>query len=73
MVEEVASTEAVGAAEYIHFWAAGDLAKGQFHCSGCGCGVTVHSTLPQCPMCASTSWEQSPWSPFGRALAELEG
>lgn len=47
---------------------AGASAKGEFRCTGCGYGVTVHSKLPRCPMCgADDSWEQLDWSPFGRA------
>jgi rubrerythrin len=53
--------------DYVQFWSAGDNAKGEFHCSECGYGVTVHRTLPQCPMCSGDSWEQSPWSPMSRA------
>jgi hypothetical protein len=57
--------------DYVQFWAAGDRAKGEFHCSECGYGVAVHSRLPACPMCASTSWEQSAWSPFSRAASQF--
>jgi rubredoxin len=53
--------------DYIEFQAAGDPAKGQYRCSGCGYGVTVHDELPTCPMCAGTEWEQSAWTPFGYA------
>jgi rubredoxin len=60
--------ESVDAAvDYIRFWAAGESAKGDFRCSECSYGVTVHTTLPVCPMCAGSSWEQIPWSPFSRA------
>lgn len=55
--------------EYVSFWASGEVAKGEFHCSECGYGVTVHRALPLCPMCGGTSWEQAAWSPFTRALA----
>jgi rubredoxin len=57
---------------YVAFWAAGDVAKGEFHCSDCGYGVTVHRVLPQCPMCGGTAWEQAAWSPFTRAFARDE-
>jgi hypothetical protein len=67
MVHRATSTEPVEADDYVQFWATGDRVKGEFHCSDCGYGVTVHAQLPACPMCASTSWEQAPWSPFGRA------
>ena len=52
MVQEVRSPEASQAADYIRFWAAGQRAKGEFHCADCGYGVTVHTELPSCPMCA---------------------
>ena len=53
--------------DFVEFWAAGQNVKGEFHCSECGYGVTIVRTLPLCPMCGGTSWEQSPWSPFPRA------
>jgi hypothetical protein len=53
--------------DYVQFVNAGAAARGEFHCSSCGYGVTVHSTLPQCPMCAGTTWEPTDWSPFTRA------
>ncbi len=52
---------------FVRFWTAGESAKGEFHCSECGYGVTVHSSLPRCPMCGGDSWERSTWSPFSRA------
>ena len=52
---------------YVHFHASGARAKGEFHCSECGYGVTVFSVLPRCPMCGGAAWEQSDWSPFARA------
>ena len=55
--------------EYIEFVRAGTSAAGEFRCSGCGYGVTVQAALPQCPMCAGTTWEPaalSPFSPDGR-------
>ena len=52
--------------EYIEFLQMGDLVKGEFHCSDCGYGVTVHRELPRCPMCGGRSWEQTDWSPFMR-------
>jgi rubredoxin len=55
------------AGDYVEFIAAGATARGEFHCSKCGYGVTVHAALPCCPMCAGTRWEQAPWSPFTRA------
>jgi rubredoxin len=59
----------VASDEYIEFLVAGDTAKGEFHCSECGYGVTIVRALPLCPMCGGTSWEPSPWSPFTRAAA----
>ena len=52
--------------EYIEFVAAGEHAKGEFHCSDCGYGVTVHRHLPVCPTCGGGAWEQADWSPFTR-------
>ena len=53
--------------DFVEFARTGTQAAGEYHCSGCGYGVTIHSLLPQCPMCAGTLWEQTPWSPFTRA------
>jgi lipopolysaccharide biosynthesis regulator YciM len=50
--------------EAIEFLEAGRKAKGQYRCSECGYGVTVHDELPTCPMCSATVWEQASWSPF---------
>jgi rubredoxin len=44
----------------------GAPAKGEFHCSDCGYGVTVHTKLPRCPMCGGGAWEQVDWHPFTR-------
>jgi rubredoxin len=52
--------------EYVQFWTTGSPAKGAYHCSECGYGVTVHRELPRCPMCGGGSWEQAPWAPFTR-------
>ena len=52
--------------EFVEFFATGAQTKGEFHCSGCGYGVTVHRSLPLCPMCGGDSWEQTAWSPFSR-------
>lgn len=57
--------------DYVEFWAAGQPVKGEFHCSECGYGVTIVRTLPLCPMCGCSSWEQSAWSPFTRAQQPL--
>jgi len=39
---------------------AGEPAVGEFRCSGCRYGVSVHRSLPQCPMCGGTAWESTP-------------
>jgi rubrerythrin len=46
--------------EYVEFVTTGAPAMGAFRCSACGYGVTVQSTLPQCPMCNGTTWERQP-------------
>ena len=58
-------------ADYVDLQRAGDAVKGEFHCSACGYGVTIFRALPTCPMCGCDEWEQSAWSPFGRAPLEL--
>jgi hypothetical protein len=55
------------AADYVHFWSAGERVKGEFHCAECAYGVTVFRTLPICPMCGGEAWEQTTWSPVFRA------
>ncbi len=50
-------------------WTSGRAAKGEFHCSSCRYGVTVHTVLPVCPMCRGRVWVQTAWSPLGRAIA----
>jgi rubrerythrin len=57
--------------DYVEFWTTGQSVKGEFHCAECGYGVTIVRALPICPMCGGRSWEQSSWSPFGRASALL--
>jgi rubrerythrin len=57
--------------DFVEFFASGAVAKGEFHCSECGYGVTVHAELPPCPMCGGESWEQAPWSPFTRVHDSL--
>jgi hypothetical protein len=52
--------------DLVQFWQAGVSAKGEFHCTDCGYGVTVFRQLPSCPMCGGSEWEQSAWSPFQR-------
>jgi len=53
---------------FVQFWQTGDPAKGEFHCSGCGYGVTVCRELPLCPMCGGTAWAEDAWSPLTRAF-----
>jgi rubrerythrin len=60
------------AGDYVDFLAAGDHAKGEFHCAECGYGVTVYRALPVCPMCGGAQWEQSSWSPLSRARRVLQ-
>jgi rubrerythrin len=57
--------------EYVEFIRMGAHVKGEFHCSGCGYGVTVHRELPRCPICGGEAWEQAEWSPFMRARQPL--
>jgi rubredoxin len=64
-------TNRVATDDYVEFWAAGQIVKGEYHCSDCGYGVTIVRALPLCPMCSGTSWEQSEWSPFTRAQQPL--
>jgi hypothetical protein len=37
-------------------FAAGTIARGEFHCTGCGYGVSIRRVLPPCPMCQGTDW-----------------
>lgn len=55
-----------GDGDFVEFAVAGTAAKGAYHCSDCGYGVTVTATLPQCPMCAGTTWEPADWSSWSR-------
>jgi rubrerythrin len=66
MLDRVRDVTAEG--DYVEFVAAGTQVTGQYRCAECGYGVTIHSELPVCPMCAGTSWEQASWSPFSRAM-----
>jgi hypothetical protein len=51
----------------------GAQATGQFHCSSCAYGVTIHGELPRCPMCGGQNWEEAAWSPLSRALEQSLG
>jgi rubredoxin len=67
MATDGAQAQVDPAGDYVLVSAAGDQGKGEYRCSECSYGVTVHSTLPVCPNCSGRSWEQAPWSPFTRA------
>jgi rubredoxin len=54
--------------EYVAFLVKGVAATGQYSCTACGYGITIHTSLPACPMCGGEAWEQVPWSPFSRAV-----
>ena len=69
MVEQQPSS--VVTDDFVEFWRAGVAAKGEFHCSECRYGVTIHNTLPTCPMCGCESWEQTAWHPFTSRVGAL--
>jgi rubredoxin len=50
--------------DYVEFVRAGAPAAGAYRCSGCGYGVTVRASLPSCPMCGGTTWEQAASAQF---------
>src|SRR4051794_34032339 len=64
---EIGATSSEDLGDFVLFVSSGMHVKGEFHCAECGYGVTVYRELPRCPMCGGEEWEQSPWSPFGRA------
>jgi rubredoxin len=61
MLEEAGRTTSTDG-DFVEFAHAGAAAKGEFHCSACGYGVSVNAFLPQCPMCAGTVWEPAMWA-----------
>jgi rubrerythrin len=61
-----------GDGDFVEFVTTGAPAAGAFHCSGCGYGVTVQATLPQCPMCSGTTWERAAFSAFAGARDPLQ-
>jgi hypothetical protein len=63
------SSAIAGEDEYVEFWPAGTLAKGQFSCAACSNRVTVHQVLPRCLVCGERLWERTDWSPFVRSEA----
>ena len=60
--------ENAGNGDFVEFCAAGSPARGVYHCTDCGYGVTVSVTLPCCPMCGGTSWERPAWLPSSRPV-----
>jgi hypothetical protein len=58
------SSAIAGEDEYVEFYPAGTLAKGQFSCTACANRVTVHQVLPRCMVCGGRLWERADWSPF---------
>jgi rubrerythrin len=71
MLDEVRTTDADDG-DFVRFVAAGTPVVGEYHCSSCGYGVTVHGALPHCPMCSGTTWEPAAWSPFTRARQPMQ-
>jgi lipopolysaccharide biosynthesis regulator YciM len=69
---EVGATPSEDLGDFVLFVSSGMHVKGEFHCAECGYGVTVYRELPRCPMCGGNEWEQSAWSPFGRARDRAE-
>ena len=65
---QLRASSATAADEYVEFWPAGALAKGQFFCTACGNRVTVHQVLPRCTVCGERLWERAEWSPFAAAI-----
>ena len=58
--------------DYVEFSPTGAPARGAYHCSSCGYGVTVTTTLPRCPMCGGTTWEAAGASAFARRSEPLQ-
>jgi rubrerythrin len=56
-MQDATRVEAAQAPEYVPFFATGERAVGEFHCSECGYGVSVQQRLPRCPMCSGEAWE----------------
>jgi hypothetical protein len=52
------SSALAGEDEYVEFWPAGALARGQFSCTACGNRVTVQQVLPRCMVCGERLWER---------------
>ena len=47
----------IGSAATQAGFGAGASARGEFQCTECGYGITVHHVLPTCPMCRGTDWQ----------------
>ena len=58
--------------DYVEFGIAGAAARGAYHCSSCGYGVSISAALPRCPMCGGTEWEAAGASAFARATDPLQ-
>ena len=43
--------------DYVEFFATGQTVNGQYQCSECSYGVSIHRELPPCPMCGGHVWE----------------
>ena len=63
---DVTRRDALEQRDAVDFYVAGQRANGEFRCSGCGYGVAIVATLPNCPMCSGDAWERGPWRPFTR-------
>ena len=68
-----AQGEGAGNGDFVEFCAAGSPARGVYHCTDCGYGVTVYRSLPTCPMCQGVDWERAPWRPYTRTYAQVSG
>jgi hypothetical protein len=54
--------------EFVAFYASGARVIGEFRCSDCGYGIVSRGSIPICPMCRGSSWEESLWRPFTRSV-----
>ena len=71
MLDEVRVGRDEEPAPPVVFCAAGERAKGEFCCTGCGYGVAIATTLPTCPMCGGERWRAVTWRPFTRTQPEV--
>jgi hypothetical protein len=62
MLDEAGQARVVDG-DFVEFARAGATAEGEYHCCGCGYGISVRAALPRCPMCAGTVWEPVTWAP----------